>query len=430
MVLNSDTEEHLLRDIERKGLPLEQVSLLDICDANIAVYGRSGQPRREVQQRWGKIKKLQPCSYLALLKKHKIPPSPATLGAVEEARKSKEKEPTETIEDIEETSIDDDEESKNSEPTEPLDDDKESIISNDDDSIIDDSNEPTTNEEPTTNDSISNIVSALESLSIKPIKPAAMFTTPTRTPMKKLPFLPSRMTSPTPSTVDFAETATEEEDVIEDSVADLIVDFRNQNGTKNRPYITLVDWSHPEKNGHVDITCFEELEHNDRDRNGFHIRRSIDPQDMDAWNAFIPNDIDFPRLAPLTGRVLFIKGPSRSYGIRDFKRYHNGRKPIACKVTAKFHEKSDTAIASDSNRKISYFLLVFPPGTVLDNYCFSGDHFVVQKHKNPYKQAATDTANAFKKDVLGMTLWWRIAVAGGTLIRQAKVVEDPADMFA
>ena len=111
MVLDSDTEEHLLRDIERKGLPLAQVSLVDICDADPAVYGRSGKPRRPVQQRWGKIKRLKPRGYLALLKKYKIPPSPATLAEGEEGKESNEPEPTETIidDDNEDTIKDDDE---------------------------------------------------------------------------------------------------------------------------------------------------------------------------------------------------------------------------------------------------------------------------------------------------------------------------------
>jgi hypothetical protein len=109
MVLDSDTEEHLLSDIERNGLPLAQVSLVDICDADLAVYGRSGNPRRPVQQCWAKIKKLTPHGYLALLKKHKIPPSPATLAAVEVKQEYKEPE------------------SKNSEPTETIDNNNELV---------------------------------------------------------------------------------------------------------------------------------------------------------------------------------------------------------------------------------------------------------------------------------------------------------------
>ena len=90
MALDSGIEENLLRDIKQKGLPLAQVSLVDICDTNPAINSGSGKPRRPVQTRWGKIRKVKPCGYLALLKKHKIPPSPATLGAVEEETGSKE----------------------------------------------------------------------------------------------------------------------------------------------------------------------------------------------------------------------------------------------------------------------------------------------------------------------------------------------------
>jgi hypothetical protein len=424
MSLNKDIEETLLRDIERKGIPLAQISLVDICDNSPAIYGRAGKARRPVQQRWAKIKKLKPRSYLALLHEYKIPPSPATLAAVE----SKNSKPAETIDNQEEDITDkDDEEIIIDDDKESIIDDEETIIDDDEETIID--NEPTTDEEPTNEEpstaedsSASNIASTFASLSIKP---TTMFSTPTKTP-KKSPFLPS-MTSPNPS-VDFAETATEEE-VLEDAVADSILDCRNQKGTKRLPCITLVDCLHPERNGVFDSTCFEEVEENDSDRDGFHIRRSIDPQDMDAWSAFIPNEVDFPRLAPLNGRVLFFKGPSRSWHVRSFKRYHNGKVPVDCKVTSKFHEKSDTAIASDPNRHYSYFLLVFPPGTILDNHCFSGNHWKVKKVKNPMKMEKDDENNPFKKVILGMTIWWRIAVAGGTLIRQAEDADDPKDLY-
>jgi hypothetical protein len=67
MALDPETEEHLLRDIERKGILLAEVSLVDICDENPAIYGRSGKARRPVQQRWAKIKRLIPRGYLAFL---------------------------------------------------------------------------------------------------------------------------------------------------------------------------------------------------------------------------------------------------------------------------------------------------------------------------------------------------------------------------
>jgi hypothetical protein len=202
-----------------------------------------------------------------------------------------------TDKDNEEIIIDDDKES--------IIDDEETIIDHNKETIVDDeptADEELTNEEPSTaeDSSVSNIASTFVSLSIKP---TTMFSTPTKTP-KKSPFLAS-ITLPNPS-VDFAETATKEE-VLEDAVADSILDHRNKTGTKRLPHITSVDCLCPERNGVFDSTCFEEVKENDSDRDGFHIRRSIDPQDMDAWSAFIPDEIDFPRLAPLTSRVLFSK---------------------------------------------------------------------------------------------------------------------------
>jgi hypothetical protein len=124
MALDADTEEHLLRDVQRKGLPLGQVSFVDVCDADPAICGRSGQPAcRPVQQHWGKIKKLTPRDRLALIKRHKTPRSPATLAAVEEDKG----EPTQTIDEEEEESIIDEEEEE-SIIDEDEDEDEESII--------------------------------------------------------------------------------------------------------------------------------------------------------------------------------------------------------------------------------------------------------------------------------------------------------------
>jgi hypothetical protein len=45
------------------------------------------------------------------------------------------------------------------------------------------------------------------------------------------------------------------------------------------------------------------------------------------------------------------------------------------------------------------------------------------------KMEKDDENNPFKKVILGMTIWWRIAVAGGTLIRQAEDADDPKDLY-
>ena len=52
--LTRKTEQTLLEDIENTGLPLDQVSLVDICDAKEGIYGAPGKTRRPVQLRFKK----------------------------------------------------------------------------------------------------------------------------------------------------------------------------------------------------------------------------------------------------------------------------------------------------------------------------------------------------------------------------------------
>jgi hypothetical protein len=75
----------LLSDIEQTGLPLDQVLLVDICDAKEGIYGAPGKSCQPVQQRFQKVKELSARGYRKLLAKHSIASSsPATLSAEEQ----------------------------------------------------------------------------------------------------------------------------------------------------------------------------------------------------------------------------------------------------------------------------------------------------------------------------------------------------------
>jgi hypothetical protein len=79
MSLSQKVEKSLLQDIERIGLPLSQISLVDICDAKEGIYGAPGKSRRPVQLRFQMIKDLTHHGYKKLLAKYSITPGPATL---------------------------------------------------------------------------------------------------------------------------------------------------------------------------------------------------------------------------------------------------------------------------------------------------------------------------------------------------------------
>jgi hypothetical protein len=110
------------------------------------------------------------------------------------------------------------------------------------------------------------------------------------------------------------------------------------------------------------------------------------------------------------------KGPSRPFWLRSFHRYHLDKKKIDCEVTKKVHEKMDTAIEGDPERHHQYHLVVFKPGTSLDNSVFSSNNSV-DRNINSMKMETKDEDNDFGMKIYGMSLWWRVAEAGGTRIR-------------
>jgi hypothetical protein len=145
------------------------------------------------------------------------------------------------------------------------------------------------------------------------------------------------------------------------------------------------------------------------------IRMSADLPDFDMWEAFIPNLKQHPSLLQLHGQIIMFKGPSRPFWLRSIKRSHENPKKIKCEVTKKAHEKVETVIKDE--RLFPCRMIVFKPGTVLDNSIFSNNNTDVLKNELSMKMKADEADNKFDILICGMGLWWRIAEAGGEVIR-------------
>jgi hypothetical protein len=75
---------------------------------------------------------------------------------------------------------------------------------------------------------------------------------------------------------------------------------------------------------------------------------------------------------------------------------------------------------------------VFYKDIILENYVFAGNNTTVTKWKNITKLGPDHADNPFKKkryDVIGVCLWWRIGIAGGTRIRDGEVEQDADDLI-
>jgi hypothetical protein len=300
-ILSQKAAQQLLVDIENIGLPLDQISLVNLCDAKEGIYGGPGLPRRPVQAQFQKIKKLSARGYRRLLAHHNITPGPATLAAQQQDQA--------TAQDTDEESL--------------------LVLSDDeiaDEKSSDDEDAQDTDDEDIDEEDIdSDLASAFGSCTMS---------SPQKTPNKKL-------FSPSPSRASSHAN---------DSALDAL-DFRRQWGTKSHPYITLADPSHPERNFPFDVISFEGVEHENHEHKGIHIRMAVASPDMNSFQAFIPSSKEFPRLALLIGRAVMVKGPSRSFGNSDAELYHE--KGVECPVTKTAHEKTDTAIKAVPSRQTS-----------------------------------------------------------------------------
>jgi hypothetical protein len=77
--ISETVEKALLQDIEQKGLPFDQISLVQLCDQREAFYGPpSSALRRAIQKHFYRLKQRTPKNYQKLLVKYSILPGPFT----------------------------------------------------------------------------------------------------------------------------------------------------------------------------------------------------------------------------------------------------------------------------------------------------------------------------------------------------------------
>ena len=236
----------------------------------------------------------------------------------------------------------------------------------------------------------------------------------TKTPKKTPSKTPKKTPKKTPSAPD--AVARNLSNYWDDVEVRTILDFFCQRGTLQNPHITVVDTDFPEQHRIFDITKVE-IEHRNYDYTGYHIRLAPDLPHFDSWNIYVPDYDTYPWLEALFGRILIVKGPSRSYWLGDSETYH---KKIACAASKKAHEAVEAAIKDDANRQISHHVMVWKKGTVLDNTILSEDNFEVAKNHNGMKLEKNHDDNPYDRNIYGMTNYWTIVEKGGKRVRSKK----------
>jgi hypothetical protein len=192
-------------------------------------------------------------------------------------------------------------------------------------------------------------------------------------------------------------------------------------GSKTNPNIILVNKEFPERNGEFDVQYVQGIALEGSKRNGWHIRIRISMQDSKLWKAVVYFGSD-PALAY---RTILIKGPSREGWLTEHAAF--GKK-IQCAATTEYHQETVTQIALADDRKVKYWLLVFPEGTYFDNVALSADPFRINMNVHGIVQTHDGSKrNEFRT----VTANWRIVDKfGGRLLEPETEKElDYNDVF-
>jgi hypothetical protein len=382
--------KNLLQHLERDGHPRKDINLLSICSNNSNIYGSpASELRRAVQKKFGRLKDKTLDQYVAILDYHSIKPGTTTERLLREAA-------TATgghylrDEDQEDTSI--------------------NAADKQDDLSIHFGG-----------------LSMMET-EIGMATPPRSSLPPSSVPRtsSKLMFSPASFASPFMERTQAEGTA--------GSVKSSVLELRSNvlesiaasglhpigNGTKEHPYLVVVDLEYPERNREFCIERVANISHASYTRNAFHIRLPIAVPDFDGWDATIPNE-DYPLL---NQRVVEISGPSMCFWVRGTDKYHH---KLDCEATKKKHAITELQIGTKPGRQRAHWLLVFPEGITLDNQVFSHDRINVETGFNPMTSEASETA--CNKKLYGMALYWIIAEIGGNRFEVGKPKPNPKKLF-
>jgi hypothetical protein len=187
-----------------------------------------------------------------------------------------------------------------------------------------------------------------------------------------------------------------------------------QDGTYEYPFIHIVNQEYPERNHGFDIVLVPEIEHRGHTRDAFHIRKTVSAGNTEDWEAFLPST----RYPTLADRAVMVRGPSQDFFIKNTEKYHEDVDNIDCAPTKKKHSATEQAIKDDPSRQLEHTLLIFKKGIKLENHIFSDDAVFIDVEVND--MMTTIDNDGEELEIMGTTLFWCIAVAGGSKLASGK----------
>jgi hypothetical protein len=212
-----------------------------------------------------------------------------------------------------------------------------------------------------------------------------------------------------------------------------LADYRH-NGSKAYPFPIYVEANNnkiPFMNLNFDIHLLHSIEYDKQEHKGWSIRTSVQTPDIKKCEMFIPKVLPLCFSQYKRSSIMY-KEPAINHFAGQIDHYEQSSK-LQDKGTVNSLRIAKLTIESDVNNDdlaFQYFLILFPLEMgPIDNRILSGHSDILNVDRAPMLTSATE--NAYKKDLYGAILTWRIAFEDQS--RQLVGLEDednPADFFA
>jgi hypothetical protein len=323
---------NLLVEAENSSAPRDDFDLLQLCDEKPDIFGKKkgglqGR-RRLVQKKWERTKRRPIASYVHYLKQKKVQPSACTLKLLAKSTAP----PAANVPDVSVT------------PSE------ESVTPSED------------SDEDTISEFLSNLSISGDSFlkrgnsNISNPSPSPLLTPPRPARMEDFP-----VSTGTPSWSAESVGAGRELPLVHGT----------GRGTKFDPIVIIVDKNIPESHRGFHVHYLPNIAHEGYSRKGWKVWRSAYWRDKKFWSmmTYQSTNVD------LANRSVMVKGPSRPcWAAMDAA----WQEKMDCAATSDQCAATTLAIKEDESRQFTYWLIIFPQDTHLDNVILSGDPFKVK----------------------------------------------------
>jgi hypothetical protein len=366
-VLDEFTKKNLLLRIEKSHIPRTEVVLLDVCDNDVTSFGKVGSnERRQVQHFWNNIRRQSIRTYVIRLKQYGIAIGDGTRLELEQQGRA----PS---------------------PSTPEDTTAEETAQDEETSAT----EAGRNKEDNINILLTPLAKAVQDLSLSS--------------RGRFSSCRSPPTSTSRRTLHFETMASSEEPSFGSNEPSSSGAKVYPQGSRGNPYVIKVDIHYPESNREFEVTFVPRIIHAGWSREGFCIRKELGISEESYWSASMYREPPYH----FTNRAILIQGLKRSLAYEDFDQFN--RRDNHCVSLKEMMINTSEALTGNDERKLAFYLLVFPEDIELDNVVLSGDAKEIEKNKvgNKYTFEEIDTAVMF--------VYWMIATRNsGHRIKQNK----------